>query len=163
MNILRLGCKRKACQHEHLEKVQVSLFHSTPPPDIDVLRNVKVLDASQNIFNEIGIAAITFLWSTITTAIYICEGRWYVTLSYSLGPCSSDGRKGDPGPGINTQVVAVADDCKPTRIMSTTSFIKMNVSVVAPYFGNLEIKDSSSEASKGLILTVKRYVYALRY
>jgi hypothetical protein len=41
-------------QHEHLEKAKVSLFHSTPPPDIDILRNVKVLDASRSTFNEIG-------------------------------------------------------------------------------------------------------------
>jgi hypothetical protein len=41
-------------EYEHSEKVKVSRFHSTPPPDIHILRNVKVLNVSRSTFNEIG-------------------------------------------------------------------------------------------------------------
>jgi hypothetical protein len=47
--------------------------------------------------------------------------------------------------------------------MSTTTFRTTNVSVVAPYFTELGIIDSSLEASKNLTLAVERYIHALRY
>jgi hypothetical protein len=55
----------------------------------------------------------------------------------------------------------VSGDCNPTRIMSITTFKTTNVSVVAPYFVDLGIPDSSSEGSENLILTVERYVHVV--
>jgi hypothetical protein len=117
----------------------------------------EALSTRPAVISIISIAAIIPSWSTIITTTSIHEGRWSVILSC----LSSLGRKDDPGSRINTQVVA--DDCKPARIMSTTTLGTTNVSVVAPYFGDFGIKYPSSECLKDLTLTVERYIHILRY
>ena len=74
-----------------------------------------------------------------------------------IGPCSSDCWKDNPDPEMNSETVS--DNCKPTRIESTTTFRTTNVSVVAPYLADLGIPDSSSEGSEDSVFAVKRYVH----
>jgi hypothetical protein len=64
------------------------------------------------------------------------------------------------GSDLETNAHLVSNDCKPTRIESTTTFRTTNVSVAAPYFADLGIPDSSSAGSEKFILTVKRYGHA---
>jgi hypothetical protein len=99
------------------------------------------------------------LWSTIIATISIHEGSWYVALPYSIGSCSPDSCKEYPDSPMNTRVVS--DDCNPTAIVTTTTFRTTNVSVVAPYFADLDIIDSNLEASEDLILTIERYVHVM--
>ena len=56
-------------------------------------------------------------------------------------------------PGINKYVGL--DDCQPTAIESTTTFVTTNVTVAAPYLG---ILDCNSEN-----LTVKMYVFTFAH
>ncbi|KIM74791.1 hypothetical protein PILCRDRAFT_693808 [Piloderma croceum F 1598] len=67
----------------------------------------------------ISIAAVIPSWSTIIMTTSVHEGHWTIQ-----------------DPESHTQVVA---DCKPARIMSTTTFRTTNVCIVPSYFANLDI------------------------
>jgi len=91
-------------------------------------RHGKVSDVSRSTFNEIG-----------------PQHSCYNTLVVHHHRTFTRGMLDNPGLGINTEVVT--DDCKPAHIMSTTTFRTTNVSVVAPYFANLDFNCRKDQRS----------------